>query len=83
MSVEEKCSTHQRRRRALSVDEQCQLLARHGIKFEQCCREDAKHFLKDNTYFFKLKAFDNNFVRDDKGSESGFRLSEGFIHYRF
>ena len=46
MSVEEKCSTHQRRRRALSVDEQCQLLARHGIKFEQCCREDAKHFLK-------------------------------------
>lgn len=68
MSVEEKCSTHQRRRRALSVDEQCQLLARHGIKFEQCCREDAKHFLKDNTYFFKLKAFDNNFVRDDKGT---------------
>lgn len=54
MSVEEKCSAHQRRRRALSVDEQCQLLARHGIKFEQCCREDAKHFLKDNTYFFKL-----------------------------
>lgn len=36
--------------------------------FEQCCREDAKHFLKDNTYFFKLKAFDNNFVRDDKGT---------------
>ncbi|NMM95076.1 Abi family protein [Bifidobacterium oedipodis] len=55
------------RRRAMTADEQCDVMARHGITFQQCSREAAKQFLQDNTYFFKLKAFDKNFQRDADG----------------
>lgn len=55
------------RRKALTADEQCNLMARHGIQFRLCSREEARRFLQRNTYFFKIKAFDKNFRRDENG----------------
>lgn len=42
-------------------------MSQHGITFEKCNKDAAKKFLLEHTYFFKLKAFDNNFIRDDNG----------------
>ncbi|PWG60371.1 Abi family protein [Bifidobacterium catulorum] len=56
-----------RRRNAMTAEEQCNVMAQHGVTFQKCSREDAKRFLQDNTYFFKLKAFDNNFQHDANG----------------
>lgn len=66
MSAGEK-EADEHRRKALTADEQCGLMARHGVKFRLCTREEAKQFLQHNTYFFKLKAFDKNFRRDENG----------------
>lgn len=66
MFADEK-ETDGRRRTALTVDEQCSLMARHGIKFHLCPRDEARRFLQHNTYFFKIKAFDKNFRRDENG----------------
>lgn len=60
-------STPEHRRRAMTAEEQCDVMAQHGVTFQKCSREDAKRFLQDNTYFFKLKAFDNNFQHDANG----------------
>lgn len=57
-------------RKALNATEQCDLLAGHGVKFEICTKEQAEKFLQNNTYFFKIKAFDNNFYRDKDGHYS-------------
>lgn len=54
-------------RPALTVAEQCEHMSQHGIKFEKCNKDAAKKFLLEHTYFFKLKAFDTNFIRDDNG----------------
>lgn len=51
----------------MTAEEQCNVMAQHGVTFQKCSREDAKRFLQDNTYFFKLKAFDNNFEHDSNG----------------
>lgn len=59
--------TPEHRRRAMTAEEQCDVMAQHGITFQKCSRENAKRFLQDNTYFFKLKAFDNNFRHDADG----------------
>ena len=37
----------------------------HGIKFTSCDEETARDFLTNRTYFFKLKAFENNFSKID------------------
>lgn len=56
------------RRKALTVEEQCNLMSQHGITFRLCSREEARQFLHHNTYFFKIKAFDKNFSRDENGT---------------
>ncbi|GGI12828.1 CAAX amino protease [Galliscardovia ingluviei] len=52
------------KRPALTAKEQCDHMAAHNIKFEKCSRQDAVKFLTENTYYFKLKAFDNNFYKN-------------------
>lgn len=54
-------------RPSIGLDAQIDLLERHGVGFDICSREDARDFLERRSYFFKLKAFDNLFVRDDGG----------------
>lgn len=46
---------------ALNTKEQCDLLESHGVEFKLCSKAEAESFLRNNTYFFKIKAFDKNF----------------------
>lgn len=53
------------RRPSITVDEQISLMKNHGIRFECCDEANARDFLENRTYFFKLKAFENNFTKSD------------------
>ena len=55
---------------ALNTKEQCDLLESHGVEFKLCSKAEAESFLRNNTYFFKIKAFDKNFKRDQQGNYS-------------
>lgn len=48
-------------RKKLDVSEQIAVLKKHGVTFNLYSEEKAAQFLEHNTYFFKLKAFENNF----------------------
>lgn len=47
-----------------TVDQQIEAMKAHGIAFDLCDEQTAAEFLTKRTYFFKLKAFENNFERD-------------------
>lgn len=53
---------------AATVDRQITTLHSHAVRFELCSEAEAAAHLTDNTYFFKLKAFDKLFARDDEGN---------------
>ena len=50
----------------LSIDEQIADMKSKGIRFELCNEADAKKFLSNNTYYFKLKAYEKNYSNDNK-----------------
>ena len=50
----------------LSIDEQIADMKSKGIRFELCSEADAKKFLSNNTYYFKLKAYEKNYSNDNK-----------------
>ena len=54
-----------RERPKLDFDEQINYLKEKGIKFEQMTEDDAKQFLMNNNYLFKLKSYGKNFTRID------------------
>lgn len=47
----------------LSVSDQLILLEQSGISFSLFPREDARQFLQDNTYLFKIKSYAKNYPR--------------------
>ena len=49
------------KRPKLSIDEQIADMQSKGITFEHSDVNDAKHFLKHNNYYFKLKAYERNY----------------------
>ena len=51
----------------LSFDEQIKHLKNKGVKFEIVTEEEALLFLQQNTYYFKLKAFTKNFMKNEGG----------------
>lgn len=52
----------------LTVEQQCDHMAVHHISFNLCSRQDAVYYLTNSTYYFKLKAFNNNFRKDADGN---------------
>lgn len=46
-----------------TIDQQIDALKRRGITFELMTEEGARAFLERNSYFFKLKAYRNNYER--------------------
>jgi abortive infection bacteriophage resistance protein len=53
---------------AATPERQIETLLSHNVRFNGCTKLDAQQFLTDNTYFFKLKAFDNKFGKDQDGN---------------
>lgn len=50
----------------LSIDNQILDLKNKGIQFSIYSENKAKRFLKDNTYYFKLKSYAKNYSNDNK-----------------
>lgn len=52
----------------LTIDEQIQKMKASGIMFNIFTEEQAKDFISNNTYYFKIKAFQKNYYKngDDK-----------------
>lgn len=48
----------------LNIDEQVECLKNLGITFKYYSESDAKTFLTESNYFFKLKAFTKNYKKD-------------------
>lgn len=57
------------------LDEQIDHLRRSGISFEIMSESEARRFLSENTYYFKIKAYRHNYQRDEYG-----RYSCDFAH---
>ena len=65
MSVQETGSGGEKiiiRRPKLTIEQQVEYLKNKGVTFELCSEEQAISFLKNNTFFFKIKAFDKNYI---------------------
>ncbi len=48
----------------LSIDRQVEKMKSSGIKFNIISEEKAKEFISNNTYYFKIKAFQKNYSKD-------------------
>ena len=60
-----------KRRKKLSVPAQIENMKRRGIRFEIVDESEAKRFLENNTYYFKLKAYEKNYEQYAKGEKQG------------
>ena len=47
----------------LTVDEQIMDMQKKGITFDKASIDEAKKFLKENNYYFKLKAYGRNYYK--------------------
>lgn len=47
----------------LSIPQQIEDMKKRGIAFEICTEAEARKFLSENNYYFKLKAYAHNFDR--------------------
>ena len=52
----------------ISIDEQIDHMKAKGIKFDICSEEDAKLFLRNNTYYFKFKSYSKAFEKKKDGT---------------
>lgn len=78
MMMEEICKMQ--RRRKLSVPEQVKNMKSRGIRFEIVNEADAKRFLENNTYYFKLKAYEKDFEQYQKGDRQGQYVNLDFAY---
>lgn len=59
------------RKQKLSVDELIQHMKNKGITFNIISEENAKHFLQEHNYYFKLASYRGNYVKYQRGIYSG------------
>lgn len=64
----------------LSVDEQIMDLKEKGITFNIVSEDEAKKFLRYNTYYFKIKSYARNFVKATGGPNKGKYYNVDFKH---
>ncbi|WP_270297364.1 Abi family protein [Bifidobacterium adolescentis] len=62
-------------RRQINVPQQLKVLKSHQVVFNVTSESKAEEYLTWNTYFFKLKAFDNKFGKDPKGNYTHLEFS--------
>lgn len=68
------------RRPKLSVPEQVQHMKNNGIRFDLITEKDAEEYLTNNTYFFKLKAYDVLFEKYRIGEKQGQYVNLDFAY---
>lgn len=68
------------RKEKLCIDEQIEHMKSCGIKFNITTEEEAKKFLVNSSYFFKVKAFCKNFSKVATGPDQGKYLDLEFAY---
>lgn len=68
------------RRVKLSIPGQVDNMKKKGIRFEIVSEADAKRFLENNTYYFKLKAYEKDFEQYQKGEKKGQYVNLDFAY---
>ena len=58
-------------RSKLTIDEQITDMQAKGITFLHSDKDDAKRFLKYNTYYFKIKVYERNYDKYNTTSKKG------------
>ncbi|WP_322154119.1 Abi family protein [Paratractidigestivibacter sp.] len=66
----------------LTLEEQVEDLERRGVAFELCSKEEARSYLAEHTYFFKLTAFRALFKRRVGGARDGQYVRLDFEYLR-
>ncbi len=66
----------------LSIDEQIAQLKEKGVTFELCSEEEAKGYLTDRTYYFKLRSYRTLFDKRVGGKRDGQYINLDFGHLR-
>lgn len=70
----------------LTIEDQVAYMKNKGITFDHCSEKDAVRFLQESTYFFKVKAFDKNYIAHPKTGHYynlDFFLSHGAFNLRY
>lgn len=49
-----------------TLDEQINTLVSHGVTFDLMDEEKARRFLSNNSYFFKIKSYENNYRKNHR-----------------
>lgn len=70
------------KRSKLSIDEQIVHMQVKGITFKHSDVNDAKHFLKYNNYYFKLKAYERNYDKYRATSKQGQYINLDFAYLK-
>lgn len=68
------------RKPLLSIDEQIEHLKSKGVTFDLCSEKEARHYLSDRTYFFKIAAFRVLFRKHIGGKANGQYANLDFGH---
>lgn len=58
-------------KKKLSIEEQIGHLKQKGITFNYCSEEMARNYLKNNNYFFKIRAYRKNYPKHTDGKNKG------------
>lgn len=64
----------------LSIDEQIDDMQRKGITFEKVGIPEAKRFLRENNYYFKLKAYGRNYDKYTSTAKKGQYINLDFAY---
>ena len=71
------------RKKKLSLNEQIEYMKNtSGIKFNIVDEEAAKDFLKNNSYYFKIKSYAKNYEKYAQGNKVGKYVNLGTQHVR-
>lgn len=66
----------------LTIERQIDKLKQNGVEFNIVKEADAAKFLSNNTYFFKIKAFDKNYNKHVEGSKTGKYINLEFAYLK-
>lgn len=69
-------------REKFSIDGQIQQMKSKGIKFEMIDEKEAKEFLANHTYYFRLKFYANNYTKCTTGDKAGQYVNLDFAYLK-
>ena len=66
----------------LSIDEQIEHLKRKGVRFDLCSEDDARTYLSDKTYYFKVVSYRSLFQKRIGGGHDGEYVDLDFAYLK-